>query len=102
MLKLTIYAKEKIGVNKRSLEDINKNVYSNHTYLKIFGAFGFEFVEKYMAKRLGGYASVSNFLQVCAQKNSQKFCLWMPESSACYSSMCHDIDSACCSAPICP
>lgn len=33
----------KIGINKRSLEDINKNVYLNHTYLKKFGAFGFEF-----------------------------------------------------------
>lgn len=34
---------KKIGINRKSLEDINKNVYLNHTYLKKFGAFGFEF-----------------------------------------------------------
>lgn len=34
---------KKLNINKDSLDNINKDVYLNHTYLKKFGALGFEF-----------------------------------------------------------
>lgn len=34
---------KKLGIRKTSLDDINKEVYLNHTYLKKFGGLGFEF-----------------------------------------------------------
>ena len=34
---------KKLGIKRSSLEDINKEVYMNHTYLKKYGAVGFEF-----------------------------------------------------------
>lgn len=34
---------KKLGIKKNSLNDINKEIYLNHTYLKKFGAFGFEY-----------------------------------------------------------
>jgi len=34
---------KKLNIKKTSIDDINKDVYLNHTYLKKFDAFGFEF-----------------------------------------------------------
>ncbi len=34
---------KKLGIHKESLEDVNQQVYLNHTYLKKFDAFGFEY-----------------------------------------------------------
>lgn len=34
---------KKLGIKKESITDINKDVYLNHTYLKKFDAFGFEY-----------------------------------------------------------
>ena len=34
---------KKLGINKKSIDEINKEMYLNHTYLKKFDAFGFEF-----------------------------------------------------------
>lgn len=32
-----------IGINRKNLGDVDKDIYLNHTYLKKFGAFGFEY-----------------------------------------------------------
>ncbi len=34
---------KKLGIKKSSIDDVNKDIYMNHTYLKKFGALGFEF-----------------------------------------------------------
>ena len=34
---------KKLGINKNSIDEINKEIYLNHTYLKKFEALGFEF-----------------------------------------------------------
>lgn len=34
---------KKLNINRNSINEINKDVYLNHTYLKKFGALGFEF-----------------------------------------------------------
>lgn len=34
---------KKLNINKKSMEDVNKDIYLNHTYLKKFDAMGFEF-----------------------------------------------------------
>jgi len=43
MTTLRIDLWKKLNIKKQTLEDINKEVYLNHTYLKKFGAFGFKF-----------------------------------------------------------
>lgn len=34
---------KKLNIKKDSIDDINKEIYLNHTYLKKFETFGFEF-----------------------------------------------------------
>lgn len=41
--KMRIELWEKLNIKRRSLDDINKEVYLNHTYLKKFEALGFEY-----------------------------------------------------------
>ena len=43
---------EKLNIKRRSLDDINKDVYLNHTYLKKFEALGFEFDSEHEFKYL--------------------------------------------------
>ena len=38
---------KKLGIKRDSLNDINQNIYLNHTYLKKFGGFGFTFDSVY-------------------------------------------------------
>ncbi len=49
---------KKLGINKNSLDDVNKDIYLNHTYNKKFNAFGFtydsEYESKYLAKDKNG------------------------------------------------
>ena len=43
---------KKLGIKKDSLDDINKDVYLNHTYNKKFNAFGFEYDSEYESQYL--------------------------------------------------
>ena len=43
---------KKLGINKNSLNDINKEIYLNHTYNKKFDAVGFEYDSEYESQYL--------------------------------------------------
>ena len=43
---------KKLGIKKDSIEDINKDIYLNHTYNKKFNAFGFEYDSAYESQYL--------------------------------------------------
>lgn len=43
---------KKLGINKNSLNDINKEIYLNHTYSKKFDAVGFEYDSEYESQYL--------------------------------------------------
>ncbi len=49
---------KKLGIMRNSLDDVNKEIYLNHTYNKKFNAFGFEYdsasESKYLAKDQNG------------------------------------------------
>lgn len=50
---------KKLGIDKNSLDDINQQIYLNHTYLKKFDGFGFEYDSdhefKYLLKDKNGH-----------------------------------------------
>ena len=43
---------KKLGIDRNSLDDVNKEVYLNHTYNKKFNAFGFEYDSAYESQFL--------------------------------------------------
>ncbi len=43
---------KQLGIVKTSLKDINKEIYLNHTYLKKFGAFGYNYDSEYESRFL--------------------------------------------------
>lgn len=50
--KMRIELWEKLNIKRNSIDDINKDVYLNHTYLKKFEALGFEFDSEHEFKYL--------------------------------------------------